>query len=187
MSCGKTSACAGGRIERSLEGDIEVLLLGTRAVIGEVEAFLDKGVDIDKPVLAGAFARVQQHVLDDGIGTLAVLHDLLEIAAQHVRQLVDLLARLVVDRQALHDALQLVDQLARDGREIVDEIERVLDLVRDAGSELTERGELLRLDQPVLRGAQILQRLRPVRACEPQRFRTGERSRSQSPLGQQTW
>ena len=43
---------AGGRIERSLEGDIEVLLLGTRAVIGEVEAFLDKGVDIDKPVLA---------------------------------------------------------------------------------------------------------------------------------------
>ena len=101
---------------------------------------------------------MQQHVLDDAIGTLAVLHDLLEIAAQHVRQLVDLLARLVVDRQALHDALQLVDQLARDGREIVDKIERVFDLVSDAGGELTERGELLRLDEAVLRGAQILQR-----------------------------
>ena len=60
----------------------------------------------------------------------------------------------------LHGVLQLVDQLAGDGREIVDEIERVLDLVRDAGGELAERGELLRLHQAVLRGAQILQRLR---------------------------
>ena len=89
-----------------------------------------------------------------------MLHDLLEIAAQHVRQLVDLLARLVVDRQVLHGVLQLVDQLAGDGREIVDEIERVLDLVRDAGGELAERGELLRLHQAVLRGAEVLQRLR---------------------------
>jgi hypothetical protein len=50
-------------------------------VIGEVEAFLDKGVDIDGPVLAGVLARMQQHVLDDGIGALAVLHHLVEIAA----------------------------------------------------------------------------------------------------------
>ena len=53
---------------------------------------------------------------------------------------------------------QFVDQFDRDGREIVDEIERVLDLVRDAGGQLAERGELLRLDEAVLRGAQILQR-----------------------------
>ena len=59
-------------------------------MIGKVEAFLDEGVDIDKPVLTRAFARVQQHVLDDGIGTLAVLHDLVEIAPQCVRQFVDL-------------------------------------------------------------------------------------------------
>ena len=56
--------------------------------------------------------------------------------------------------------LQFINQFGRDGREIVDEIERVLDLVRDAGGELTERGELLCLHQAVLRGAQILQRLR---------------------------
>ena len=92
------------------------------------------------------------------IGALAVLDDLLEIAAQHVRQLVDLPARLVVDRQALHDVLQLVDQLARDCREIVDEIERVLDLVCDPGGELAKRGELLRLHQAILRGAQVLER-----------------------------
>ena len=55
---------------------------------------------------------------------------------------------------------QFVNEFDRDRREIVDEIERVLDLVRDAGGQLTERGELLGLDQAVLRGAQVLQRLR---------------------------
>ena len=53
--------------------------------------------------------------------------------------------------------LQLINQFGRNGREIVDEIERVLDLVRDARGELTERSELLCLDEAVLRGAQILQ------------------------------
>ena len=70
-------------------------------MIGEIEALLDEGVDIDEPVLARAFARVQQHVLDDGIGTLAVLHDLVEIAAQRVRQFGDFCARLVVERARL--------------------------------------------------------------------------------------
>ena len=60
----------------------------------------------------------------------------------------------------LQGFLQFVDQFGRDPREIVDEIERVLDLVRDAGGELTKRGELLRLHQTILRGAQVLQRRR---------------------------
>ena len=34
-----------------------------------------------EPVLARAFARMQQHVPDDGSCALAVLHDLVEIAA----------------------------------------------------------------------------------------------------------
>ena len=46
------------------------------------------------------------------VGALAVLHDLVEIALQHVRELVDLLARLVVDRGRLEHVVQLVDQLA---------------------------------------------------------------------------
>ena len=57
---------------------------------------------------------------------------------------------------------QFVDEFDRDGREIVDEIERVLDFVGDAGGQLAERGELLRLHQPVLRGPQILQRFRQI-------------------------
>ena len=65
-------------------------------MVGEVEAFLDESVDIDRSVFTGAFARVQQHVLDDGIGALAVLHDLVEIAAQGVCQVMNFGARFVV-------------------------------------------------------------------------------------------
>ena len=53
---------------------------------------------------------------------------------------------------------EFVEQLARKSGEVVDEIQRVLDLVRDAGGELAERGELFRLDQPVLRLAQVVER-----------------------------
>ena len=66
-------------------------------MIGEIEAFLDQRIDIDRSVLARAFARVQQHVLDDRIGPLAVLHDLVEIAVQRIRQFVDLCSQLVVE------------------------------------------------------------------------------------------
>ena len=69
------------------------------------------------------------------------------------------LRRLFVEAHVLEGFLQLVNQFGGDPGEIVDEIERVLDLVRDAGGQLTERGELLRLHQAVLRGAQVLQRL----------------------------
>ena len=105
-------------------------------------------------------ARMQQHVLDDRVGALAVLHDLVEIALQHIGDLVDLGAQLAVEVRASKRLPQLVDQLDGERREIIDEIERVLDLVRNAGRQLAERGELFRLDQSVLRGPQILQRLR---------------------------
>ena len=55
--------------------------------------------------------------------------------------------------------LQLVEQLAREAGEVVDEVQRVLDLVRDAGGELAERGHLLGLDQVGLGCLQPLQRI----------------------------
>ena len=100
MSCGNTSASPAAGIKRPFQRDIKALLLGARAVIGEIEALLDESVDIDRPVLARAFARVQQHVLDDGIGALAVLHDLVEIALQRIRNLADLCSQLVVEVRA---------------------------------------------------------------------------------------
>ena len=92
ISCGKQIDLTGGRVKGPLQGDIEALLLGPRPVIGEIEALLDQGVDIDRPVLSGALTRMQQHVLDDGVGALAVLHDLVEIALQRIGDLADLCA-----------------------------------------------------------------------------------------------
>ena len=58
----------------------------------------------------------------------------------------------------MSSVVQFVGQFRRQRREIIDEIERVLDLVRDARGELAERGEFLGLHQPILRGLQIAQR-----------------------------
>ena len=66
----------------------------------------------------------------------------------------------VVDFHFRQFLLQFVDQLDRERGEIVDEIERVFDLVGDAGGQLAERSEFFGLHQAVLRGAQFLQRLR---------------------------
>ena len=44
------------------ERDLKALLLGPRPVPGEIETFLNESIDIDRPVLTRAFARVQQHV-----------------------------------------------------------------------------------------------------------------------------
>ena len=89
-----------------------------------------------------------------------MLHDLVEIAAQRVHQFGDLAAPLVVEAHVPEGFLQLINQFSRHPGEIVDEIERVLDLVCDSRCQLTERSEFLCLNQPVLRRAQILQRRR---------------------------
>ena len=45
---------------------------------------------LNRPVLSRPLTRMQQHVLDDRIGALAVLYDLVEIALQRVGDLADL-------------------------------------------------------------------------------------------------
>ena len=54
--------------------------------------------------------------------------------------------------------LQLVEQLDRQAGEIVDEVERVLDLVRNSRRQLAERGHLFGLDQTGLGRLQVVQR-----------------------------
>src|SRR5581483_11715927 len=76
---------AGARIEGALEGDVKALLFGPRAMISEVNRLIDEIIDRDRTMLARAGARMQEHVLDDRIGTLAVLGDLVEIALQRLR------------------------------------------------------------------------------------------------------
>ena len=145
----------------ALQGDVEALILRAGAVIGEVQRLIDQGVEVDLAALARDAARVLQHDLDDVVGALAVLGDLVEIAGQHLDRLVDIGARVLVERgDARRGALlQLVEQLDRQPGEVVDEIERVLDLVGDPGRQLAERGHLLGLDQTGLGRLQVAQRL----------------------------
>ena len=75
-------------------------------------------------------------------------------------RLVDLGALVLVERgeRGRGRLLQFVEQLDRKAGEIVDEVERVLDLVRDPGGQLAERRHLLGLDQIGLRRLQVAQR-----------------------------
>jgi hypothetical protein len=83
-------------------------------------------------LLAGAFARVQEHVFDNGIGAFAVLRDLVEILTQRCGQFGDFIMSLSVQPDSVQSILQLVDQLHGNPREIIDKIKRVLDFVGDA-------------------------------------------------------
>src|SRR4029077_11490243 len=119
-------------------GDSEALLLSPSSVISEIEALFDQGVDIDRPVLARSFTRMQQHVLDNRVCAFAVLYDLFEIVSQSVRQFSDFTVRLIIASHSAKGFPEFIDQFGRDTREIVHEIERVLDLVSDPGGQLTE-------------------------------------------------
>jgi hypothetical protein len=58
---------------------------------------------------------VQQHVLDNGIGPLAVLHDLVEIALQSIRNVADLRSQLAVELRSGKRLPQFVNEFDRDG------------------------------------------------------------------------
>ena len=88
---------------------------------------------------------MQQHAGDDAVGAPPVLDDLREIAGQGRDQLATRLRRRV-ELGDIGVAPQLVHQLARQLGEVVDEIQRVLDLMGDAGGQLAERGHLLGMD-----------------------------------------
>ena len=64
--------------------------------------------------------------------------------------------------------LQFVDQLDGKRGKIIDEVERILDLVGDAGGELAERRKLFGLHQAILRGAQVFQRFAQIVGALPQ-------------------
>src|SRR5437868_10653594 len=110
---------------------------------------------------------MRQHRLDDAVGAPPMPDNLVEVASQYREGLVDLGTLAVVERGKARRGrrLQLVEKLDREPSEIVDEVERILDLVRNAGGQLPERRLLLRVNEARLRGAQLAQgRFRRV-AC----------------------
>ena len=98
-----------------------------------------------------------QHALDDAIGAASMLGDLFQIAGQHPDRLIDFGALVLAEcgNSRGGDLLQFVEQFDREVGEIVDEVERVLDLVSNPRSQLAYRGHLLSLDQTGLGGFKI--------------------------------
>ena len=84
------------------------------------------------------------------------------LSRKRVGQLGNVGAGLFVGRDLPERFLQFVDQLHGNAGEIVDEVERVLDLVGDASGELAQRSKLLGLHQAILSGAQIFERFREL-------------------------
>jgi hypothetical protein len=77
-----------------------------------------------------------------------------------VSSFADFGASLLVSLHSVERLSQLIDQFGGHTREVVDEIERVFDLVGNPGSQLAERRKLLCLDKAILRCPQVLQRFR---------------------------
>jgi hypothetical protein len=96
---------------------------------------------------------MHQHILDDGVGTFAVLRDLVEILTQSSGEFGDFTQRFVIEFDATESFLQFSDQFSRNAGEIIHEIERVFDFMSNASGELTKRGKLLGVHQAILRGA----------------------------------
>src|SRR5579871_1931185 len=70
----------GGRIKGSFQPDVELAILGPRTMVSKIQAVFDDRVKVDRPAFTGTFARMQQHILDDGVRALAMLDYLFKIA-----------------------------------------------------------------------------------------------------------
>ena len=95
---------------------------------------------------------MREHAPHDAVRPQAVLDDLAEARVELPGDVVQLLAGLLVELLpgVVEDLLHLLGELARDLREVLDEVERVLDLVGDPGRQLAEGGQLLLEDHLVL-------------------------------------
>ena len=126
-------------------------------MVGQIEALVHQGIDVRRPPLARTLAGMRQHALDDGVGAAAVLADLPQIVDQCGQQILGVGAPVVAERGEglVQDVPKFSEKLGREVGEVVDEVERILDLVGDAGDQLAQERQLLRLDQIVLRPLQF--------------------------------
>jgi len=99
----------------SFQSDVEVLVLGAGAVIGEVERLFHESINANALPVPTAATRMGKHALDDPIGPSAMFSDLLEITGQHLHHLVHLGALILIEDRdrGLRCVSQLVQQLDR--------------------------------------------------------------------------
>ena len=146
-------------VEVLVDGQLEVGIGRPRRVEGKLGVLGEQGVEVGGLALA-AVAPHRQHVAHDAVGAVAVVADAAEILRQVLIEFVEQLALLVVQRLArlLQRLVEFFEKLLRGFGEVLHEIERVLDLVGDAGRELAKRRELLLRHHLILGALQIGQR-----------------------------
>jgi hypothetical protein len=135
---------AGGRIEVEIQADLEIRVEGAHPVVRQIDGVAQERVDVGRLpllLLARGAPRVQQHAADDAVGPDAVLLDLRQVELQLIENVGHVAGDLRIERGALELEVlpQLAGQLAGEIGEVVDEVERVLDLVRDACGQRAER------------------------------------------------
>src|SRR5690242_14535119 len=101
---------------------------------------------------------MQEHVPDDRIRALAVLHDFLEVATKGLYELGNFRMHRIIECYASDRLAQFVEELGGYSGKVIDEIKRVFDFVGYTGCQLSERGKFLGLHQAVLRSPQFLKR-----------------------------
>lgn len=142
--------------------DHEVGVPGAQPVVGEAGALAEDLVQVRRLGLVARGLRVHEHAPDDPIGALAVLGHLAQVVAQRGDGVLEAREhrRREPARRALEIGGELFEELEGQLGEVGDEVERIADLVRDAGRELAERREPL-LDLELLAG--LLERARRAR------------------------
>ena len=126
---------------------------------GQLGVLGEQGVDVRGLTLA-AVAPHRQHVAHDAVGAVAVMADAAEILGQVLLHLVHHPALFVGQRLAhlLQHLVELFEQLLGGFREVLHEVERILDLVRHPRRQLAQGGEFFLRHHLILGALQFGQR-----------------------------
>ena len=115
-------------------------------MIGEIQGLLGERVQIGRLPLFAAATRVLEHASDDAVDAATALHDFFQISRQHTDGLDNLSTFAGIEcTDRARCFRQLVQQFDGEACKVIDEIEGVLDLVRDPGRHLPKRCHLLRM------------------------------------------
>ena len=135
--------------ERSLDLHLQAWHLRPFAVIGQIDVLRDELVDVRRFSLAGSAGGMLHHRVDNAVGPPTVLVNLrsvlLEISQDLSEVVADLGHRLI--GAGVEFVGEFVGEFDRELGEVVDEVERVLDLVGDARRQLPQRGHLFGMDE----------------------------------------
>ena len=144
-----------------MQVQLEVVVQGAGAVVGQAGVFVEEVVDVGG-LVADGFAAHHQHTLDDAVGAVAVGEDAIHIFGEVAEDVLQEIQLFVVQLAVLvfvQGFFHFHEEFAGGFGEVFDEVEGVADFVGDAGGEFAEGGEFLLGDDAVLGGFQVFESL----------------------------